>query len=193
MVKKITKDIVNERLSSRNIELIGDYTNRRMKSLFKCSESHVWEAVVGSVIYGGGCPYCSNKVPLTKDIVNTRVSARNIKLIGDYINNSSKTLFRCDEGHEWNASPHHIMEGSGCPSCAKHGFKSDKPGTIYVLHYKSLNCIKYGISNNFDQRFTRLSYQGDCDLLHKIDFPIGKTAQDIERRIKKELGGEFSI
>ena len=56
---------------------------------------------------------------LTKEQVNDRIVDRGLVLIGDYINAATKTTFRCDKGHEWEASPDNVMNaGTGCPICA---------------------------------------------------------------------------
>lgn len=44
-----------------------------------------------------------------------------IMLLGDYINNKTKTLFKCTKyecGHQWLAAPSNILRGMGCPVCA---------------------------------------------------------------------------
>jgi hypothetical protein len=55
---------------------------------------------------------------LTKDTVNERIADRGIRLIGEYVNNRTKTLFQCSEGHRWEATPGAVMSVSGCPHCA---------------------------------------------------------------------------
>jgi hypothetical protein len=56
---------------------------------------------------------------LTKDAVNERLLSdnRGITLVGGYTNANTKSLFRCDCGFEWLATPGNIMAGKGCPSC----------------------------------------------------------------------------
>ena len=118
MVAKLTKEVVNQRLDSRGIRLIGEYTTTRIKALFQCSENHQWLATPGSVIRGQGCPYCANRPPLSKEIVNERLADRGIVLVGDYVNIGAKALFRCSEGHEWSTLPGSVMKGVGCPYCS---------------------------------------------------------------------------
>lgn len=36
----------------------------------------------------------------------------------DYVNNNTKLRWRCAEGHEWEAVPGSIQQGSWCPNCA---------------------------------------------------------------------------
>jgi hypothetical protein len=61
-MKRLTKEAINQGLSARNIELIGDYANAKTKTTFidhKCG--HTWEATPDGLQQGTGCPYCSNR------------------------------------------------------------------------------------------------------------------------------------
>ena len=118
MPKKLTKEIVNERLEPRGLTLIGDFVNVATKSTFRCAEGHEWDALPGNVMAGSGCPHCAGLAPLTKEIVNARIADRGIKLVGEYVNQRTKATFRCAEGHEWNATPSAVMGGSGCMRCS---------------------------------------------------------------------------
>ncbi len=42
-----------------------------------------------------------------------------IELLGTYVNARTKVVCRCKVcGHEWEATPNHLLRGSGCPTCA---------------------------------------------------------------------------
>lgn len=116
--KRLTSKIINERLARRGIALVGEYKTANTKALFRCSEGHTWKATPGSVMNKNGCPYCSNRMPLTKEIVNERVANRGFVMLGEYGGSGTKTLFRCAAGHEWEVLPSSIMQGGGCPRCA---------------------------------------------------------------------------
>ena len=58
--KKLTKEIVNERIAHRGIAMTGDYINTFTKTEFTCFEGHSWDAAPYSVMRGNGCPDCSN-------------------------------------------------------------------------------------------------------------------------------------
>lgn len=41
-------------------------------------------------------------------------------LLGEYHNNTTKTLMRHDKcGHEWHVTPHNFSQGHGCPKCGR--------------------------------------------------------------------------
>jgi len=118
----LTKDIVNQRLAvgGRGIRLIGDYVNNGTKTTFACDCGNIWDAIPINVLRGSGCPVCAGKAPLTKDIVNARLTTagRTVRLIGDFTNGNTKTTFACDCGNIWDALPANVLGGSGCPVCS---------------------------------------------------------------------------
>jgi hypothetical protein len=116
--KRLTPDIIRERLKGRGITMRGKYVTSQTKTLFQCTEDHSWEATPGSVLAGNGCPYCAGRVPLTKETVNARIADRNIVMVGEYKNSRSKTLFQCSKGHTWETAPANVVNGTGCLHCA---------------------------------------------------------------------------
>jgi hypothetical protein len=57
----ITKDKVNDRISHREIEMIGEYTTTHEKSLFRhlvCGNE--WLALPSNILRGVGCPSCAD-------------------------------------------------------------------------------------------------------------------------------------
>lgn len=38
-------------------------------------------------------------------------------IIGTYINNTTKVLVQCDEGHQWETTPRNLKKGRWCPKC----------------------------------------------------------------------------
>jgi hypothetical protein len=41
-----------------------------------------------------------------------------MEMVGEYKNKDTKTVFRCESGHEWATTPGNVMGGSGCAACA---------------------------------------------------------------------------
>lgn len=118
MSKKLTTEIVNERIVDRGFVLVDEYVDSTKRIAFRCQKGHEWLALPGSVMGGSGCPHCAGQARLTADIVNKRIADRGITLIGNYRNKDTKTTFRCSHGHVWQGFPGHVMRGSGCPTCA---------------------------------------------------------------------------
>ena len=185
----LTKEIVNERIYPRGLYLIGEYTGVSKKTLFECSHGHQWEAAPNDVMVGNGCPHCSGLSPLTKEIVNKRIYPRGLRLVSDYMGTKAKSLFECEHGHQWEATPNDVMNGNGCPFCAEYGFNPSKPGWIYILKYEDF--IKYGITNNIDKRLSQHKKNGSYSIVLTQLHENGSMASDLERRIRKTFGGRF--
>ena len=58
------------------------------------------------------------RIRLTIDIINTRVSTRGVVCVDFAGNARSKSLFKCQYGHSWIATADSVCRGSGCPHCA---------------------------------------------------------------------------
>lgn len=194
----IPKNMINERLSKngRNIKIIGEYVDTKTKTNFECCCGHIWSATASNILSGKGCPLCSvkiikDKLRLTKEVVNNRIkdSGRNISMIGEYINANSKTEFKCICDNIWEATPGSVMAGNGCPKCADHGFSTGKPAWIYVLIFA--NFIKYGITNNLDQRLHTHLKNGQYTVALSKLYEDGAVAYNWERSIKIIFGGKY--
>lgn len=182
----LSKDIINSRLVSRGIAMIGDYTTTKTKTEFLCSNGHTWVVLPKDVLSGHGCPHCSD-TRLSKEAVNNRLlqNGQGISIVGDYVNAHTKTELICGNGHTWHAIP-----GGGCPYCSKTGFKLDKPAWVYVLLFA--NYIKYGITNNLQNRLsTHQRVNGEYTLVGSRYFDVGLNALNLENEIKRIFGGCF--
>jgi Zn finger protein HypA/HybF involved in hydrogenase expression len=193
---RLSKDIVNKRLSGKGITLIGDYLGALTKTEFQCNCGHIWSAIPNNVMSDNNCPKCATKIFADKrrhsrEFVNDYLISNNsdIRQVGEYITAKIKTDFQCKCGHIWAAMPHHIMAGKGCPKCSKYGFQIDKPGWIYILKFD--NFIKYGIANNIEGRLNKHSKNGSYIIALSKLYEDGRIAQKWERNIKIIFGGRF--
>ena len=114
----LTKEIVNDRIAERGITLLGEYGGAHTNTLFQCSEGHTWDARSGNIMQGKNCPHCDGQFPLSKKIVNERIADRGLVMLGEYVNSQTKTQFKCNEGHTWEATPNNVMGGTSCPHCS---------------------------------------------------------------------------
>jgi hypothetical protein len=115
----LTKEIVNKRIADRGFVLLGEYVNSGTKTLFQCNKGHTWEVLPSAIMGGGGCPRCAGQVPLSKEIVNSRIANLGFVMLGEYVNVDTKTMFQCGEGHTWEATPYKVMGHTGCPYCSR--------------------------------------------------------------------------
>jgi very-short-patch-repair endonuclease len=129
---KINNEIIDQRLENRAIKRIGNYINSKSKLQFQClleNCNHIWFANVLSVTNtGNGCPKCGRKTTIeknkrTQEEVDAILFPRLIKIISQYINNSTYSDFKCLKencGYQWNAICRNVLNGNrGCPKCAK--------------------------------------------------------------------------
>lgn len=122
--RKLTREIVNERLEDRNIEVLDEVVEgHKQKVRFKCLTcGYVWKTTLGSTLTRFGCQKCSGLLRLTTEEVKRRIEGRPIELIGDYVSVDTKTTWRCLKGscgHVWETIPYIVFKGAGCPKCSK--------------------------------------------------------------------------
>lgn len=117
----LKKSDINNMLEHRNIILIGDYTNLKIKTTFKCKLNHTWESKPNNVLYAGNsCPHCAKNAKHTKESINEKLKPRKIKLISEYKNAQTKCTLICDNcNNVWDSTINNILSGRGCPNCAR--------------------------------------------------------------------------
>jgi hypothetical protein len=195
--KRYTIEEIKYKLDTngKGIMLIGEYTSKRAKTTFKhVACGYEWLTsfdVVGRL--GSGCPKCFiDSKKLSIEQISQRLSVKNITMLGEYVHSHHKTKFKHDEcDHEWEAKPCDLLNDThGCPKCAKHGFNRSKSAWSYVI--ESNGYIKYGITNNLEQRMLAHRRNGDIILHHVKHHSDGNVAKELENDIKKHFGGRFA-
>ena len=99
------------------------------KVWWKCQNGHEWQATINHRSSGTGCPYCSGKRVLKgyNDLqtVNPTLAAEwNHNQNGELrpetftANSNIKVWWKCQNGHEWQATISHRHNGRGCPYCS---------------------------------------------------------------------------
>jgi hypothetical protein len=121
---KLPKDVALENLKQlaavrRGALLSSEYRGGRKALRWRCENGHKWEAVPDAVKHGTWCPVCGGSFRLT--LAKTQAVAANHAgqcLSTEYINSKTHLRWRCENGHEWNAKPDHILADHWCPVCA---------------------------------------------------------------------------
>lgn len=119
--RKLTVEVITERLEGRNITLLSYGGSTNAKSSWKCCVcEYEWDAIAGNVLSGKGCPACSGNVRLTVEVITERLEGRNITLLSYAGGVMKKSLWKCCTCEcEWSATANDILNGgSGCPACA---------------------------------------------------------------------------
>lgn len=108
------------------------------KAWWKCGLGHEWQAAVSNRTQGAGCPFCTGRRVLRgfNDLAALRPElaaqwhpGKNGELTPQELTQHSgrKVWWRCEKGHEWQASVDARSRGTGCPICA--GKRRPAPGT----------------------------------------------------------------
>lgn len=117
------KEFINELSKKRpDVECLGEYAGSYRKIQFKhLTCGHIWYGTPASVIHDqSNCPNCSKSNKKSQDRFISELKEKNPNIIPleKYKGCTTKISFKhCICGHEWVASPHHILFGSGCPVC----------------------------------------------------------------------------
>ena len=108
------------------------YTNTLTKELVQCPEGHQYEVRFNDFQQGVRCPVCSGNKKLTIGYVRKYIEGFGYVLLStEYVNNSTKLLVQCPEGHQYSVSFHDFKSGNRCPLCSK----NKKPTIEYVRKY----------------------------------------------------------
>ena len=103
--------------------------NSDKKIWWKCNKGHEWQALISNRNKGIGCPYCSGRYPIKGktdlQTVNPSLARewnypKNNELTPTDVlpNCDKKVWWKCDKGHEWQATIGHRNSGNGCPYCS---------------------------------------------------------------------------
>ncbi len=103
--------------------------NSGQKVWWKCQEKHEWQAVVSDRNKGKGCPYCSGRYAVTGKndlqtvnpiLANEWNYEKNNGLTPMDVtpNSGQKVWWKCNKGHEWQATVSNRTIGHGCPFCS---------------------------------------------------------------------------
>lgn len=105
------------------------------KVWWKCERGHEWEALIYNRAKGIGCPCCAGQKVcpdnclqnINPELSSEWLSSRNGKLTPADVTAGShkKVWWKCQKGHEWQATVQSRTIGRGCPHCAGRIANSD--------------------------------------------------------------------
>jgi hypothetical protein len=104
--------------------LSKEYQNNHTPLQWRCGEGHEWWARPQD-IRRTWCPYCARTVRLEIKDLRRIARSRGGKLLSTlYINGKTPLLWRCHDGHVWNApassvKPNGFHPGTWCPLCPR--------------------------------------------------------------------------
>lgn len=139
--KKISIDIINERLLKKGIKIIGEYKKSIIKTLFECSYGHQWESTPHGVMSKAGCPICAgnSKNAAMQNFIKTAKS-KNYTIVGKYINSHTPVEMICPNGHKIKKRPTNFYY-SNCIFCIGKGKGQAKQKFIKELANKNYKIV----------------------------------------------------
>ncbi|RHZ69538.1 hypothetical protein Glove_283g76 [Diversispora epigaea] len=116
-----TLEIAKQMAYSRNGKCLStEYKNLETDLLWSCAKGHEWYASFSGIKnQGTWCPYCAGNIRYTLEVAKQIAFNRNGECLStEYINTRSDLLWRCTNGHLWNAPLFNIkVLGAWCPFC----------------------------------------------------------------------------
>jgi len=146
---------------------------------------------------GHGCPKCLNlkwghspnrdTEGFIKKFKEIHGENYDYSLAESIVSSKSKITVLCSTHGAFSITPDNHMQGKGCPSCARSGFKPHNAGVFYILKITE-DVIKFGITSDLGRRLKQI--QRDCSfdisVLFCFEFESGQTAKNIEDEIYKD-------
>jgi len=99
--------------------LSAEYVDSQTKLKWRCKDGHEWEARPNGIKTGTWCPYCVGKNQTIEDMRTIAKERRGECLSEDYVNAHTKLKWRCNDGHEWEATSNDIKNSQWCPICSQ--------------------------------------------------------------------------
>ncbi len=121
MPKILTIDDMQKLAELKNgLCLSTKYINRDTRLIWQCAQGHQWEATSKRIKEGSWCIQCfRDKAKGTIEQMEAIAKEREGHCISKtYIGSKEKLNWVCKMGHQWEATPSNIKQGSWCPVCA---------------------------------------------------------------------------
>lgn len=114
--------------------LSENYTSAKVKLLWECANGHQWETRLTDIKNRSWCPVCAGHQRLTIDEMRNIAEDRGGRCLSEqYVNNQTKLLWECNNGHQWYSAPNKIKMGTWCPVCGVESRASKKRLTIEAM------------------------------------------------------------
>ena len=130
-------------------------SNKKKEWVCQFKPDHKYEATVCNRSSGTGCPYCLNQKVLVgdNDLATThpelalQASGWDPTTLTAGSHKKKEWVCQQNPNHRWEAVVNKRLIGTGCPSCASHGFDPNKEGYLYFIKNVDLDMLQIGITN----------------------------------------------
>lgn len=164
MSKKLTITELNQRLSDRGIEIIGEYKSRKTPTDVRCLNGHVWSPAINNLLNRkDGCPLCSghsSHKEWTTSSINDNLKSRGITMTTEYTGKvKNRGSFKCEYDHSWTTTVTSVLRGRGCKIC----YGKTIPLTLEVIQER-YEKFGYTVSGTFTGHGCKLTF--NCSAGH---------------------------
>jgi hypothetical protein len=168
-----------------------------------CSNGHSYNAVLYSRKAGTSCPVCTNKkiVSGINDLATTHpelaaewdkgknaLSSKEVSA-----GSGRKAWWLCKNGHSYQSAISHRSLGTSCSTCAKHGFDSASPATLYFIRSVKYSARKIGITNSGNYRSRVTGFGADWSVIRTYESNDGLAIRRVEEKVFAWLRIEMKL
>jgi hypothetical protein len=144
---KLTNEILDERLKSKNVVTFSEYKSLKHEMQFQCKIcNHIWANKPNDMLSIRGCPKCYKVIWITNEIVDERLLLENIpiKRIGEYESSLKKLKFQCIIcNHTWDSLFNNILKaGHRCTNCSV-SLRQEKLTKHLIEKYIKYDVLEY--------------------------------------------------
>ena len=127
-------------------------SNSNKKVWWECNKGHEWQAVITNRNSGNGCPYCAGQKVLKgyNDLQTANPTLAkewnykkndNLKPENFTASSGRKVWWKCNQGHEWQATIYSRNQGNGCPYCS---------GNKVLIGYNDLQTVNSNLAKEWN-------------------------------------------
>lgn len=166
--------IVAQRIAKNNGGkcLSVEYNNNKTKMLWECKEGHVWESAIVNIKNNNHwCPYCAG-LRFENGLLVAQKAAINKSgecISTEYVNSRTKMLWKCKDGHKWEAALKTIIRGHWCKTCFDI-YKSEKlrdPNGLKIAQKIANEREGECLSNEYTNNTTKMTWKCGCGSIWK--------------------------
>lgn len=140
--------------------LSNKYINVDTKLKWQCEKGHQWENTPYHIKAGQWCRACAGNLLLTIKQMQGLARKRGGKCLSTiYVNTGSKLKWQCAEGHQWEATPDSIKQGSWCHRCSLVTRANKRRGSIKQMQEVAIKRGGMCLSKNYISSLSLLSWQ----------------------------------
>lgn len=146
-------------------ECLSDkYNGFTEKYKWKCSNNHIWEAIASNIILKDTwCPKCRGlgytEIENLKILIEIAHKKGGNCLSNKYLGDAIPLKWKCSVGHEWEAVPSSIKQGSWCRKCYEENVGVSKRKGLTFFKDIAINRGGKCLSTDYKNAHTKLFWE----------------------------------